>query len=300
MSIIYPLTSGGSGRGMSFYLSYMGCPRRTALDLQYPSEQRVAGATGVGTFFHAFQDIWHNQKVGDPHLSLGDVEFTGLEYDDRALVEGYRLHSWYRDRFPRDAFGTVMFSERRFPGNDEQAQALVKAVMGNLPIGQGSTEEEPKFTTQFDLTTVASEETVRQWADWGWTYEAKPGWYLVDWKSAAAARRTMAEEMEMRLQFMAYQMVFEALFPGTQLQGFWAAVLTKTKDPTFMPVLLQPVTDEQRKVVWYFFESVNAQLTGDRPDEARATECFSWFRACHHLREGRCGMYGDLVQLGGA
>lgn len=292
--IQYELTSGGSGRGMSFYQSYAQCPRRVNLDRKYRSEmpETISGSTGIGTIFHALQDIYHSKKYNgkDNDWSIGDVEFTGLPIETSALAEGWRIFSHYRDRYKPDAFGTVMFSERRFPSDNREAFLMAAAAFGETEFAIDSTFSNPAITAQFDLTTLATDETLEYWEQEFGVRGQKPGWYIVDWKTDSNERATLVDEYRYRLQFAWYQMAFNALFPATKLRGIIAAVLVKKKMPVFRPIFLPAVTAAETTAVKSFLLRQLEQAQRD-PNEARPTNCFSWFRMCPHLELGRCERY---------
>lgn len=57
----------GSRYGLSYYGSFGECPRRKKYEEQDDRLPLLIGKLGLGTIFHAFQDIYHAEgKVIDP------------------------------------------------------------------------------------------------------------------------------------------------------------------------------------------------------------------------------------------
>lgn len=103
--------TGGSGRGVSWAKKiHSDCP--TAVRLSAGSERQnslIAGASGVGTLFHAMQARYYTHGPFDPYAAVVPQTYTGeMVVDDEAMEEAARLHCvWQRDHAP-DEFGEVV------------------------------------------------------------------------------------------------------------------------------------------------------------------------------------------------
>ncbi len=292
----YELIPGGSGRGMSYYESYVECPKRTALrarkrlDRSAPKEL-VAGASGVGTIFHAYQDVYHQDPV-DVHRGMFDVEFTGQPVEEEVIEKGFFLHQRYRDRFRQDFWGRVIHTERRFPESELDVERIVNAVMPGTVFAKPENidVDAPPFTVQYDLTTLAGPQHVAAWKD-EWDIVAEPGYYIIDWKSVNALRKHLTLEMLWKLQFVGYQVAFQAMFPNISLKGLIAVCVTRTKDPKIRPILIPFPNQRRQRALTDLFQTVERTITdSEMRIEARpgGGHCFSWGAPCEFLTSGEC------------
>lgn len=289
----YKLSSGGSGRGMSFYTSYMACPRKVVLDqLHEPAQVIRNDGAGVGTLYHAYLDLFHGDEVKLDKFN--DVEFTGIDVEIEAQLEAWRLFSWYKNRFRPDVFGDVIYNERKFPETDKQAILMAETVGADKLSDSKASKDVPLFTGQFDLTTQVRAKHIDEWKRKKFISDfrgVEEGFYIVDHKSDRSFRKTIFDEYMYRLQFDAYKMIFEALFPNVYLAGLIASVIIKNKEPKYLFVNNEGGSSETgRKAVREFFNSVHYQMV-HRPEQANPNNCFAWFKMCHHLKSGRCARF---------
>lgn len=102
---------GGSGRGVSWAKKvHSDCPNAVALSAGEERESAlVAGASGIGTLFHAMQARYYTKGGFDPYRSVVPEAYDGsIVVDDEAMNEAARLHCvWQRDHSP-DEFGEVV------------------------------------------------------------------------------------------------------------------------------------------------------------------------------------------------
>ncbi|MGH7869049.1 MAG: hypothetical protein ACREP9_15780, partial [Candidatus Dormibacteraceae bacterium] len=98
-SIVIPATdSGDSGRGTSYWLSFLGCAQRYVFDKETGESGEAAR---VGALFHKLLELYYQ----------GQLENVTLEYSQGPLdpdwTEALRLFAFYRTIYPPDEWGVV-------------------------------------------------------------------------------------------------------------------------------------------------------------------------------------------------
>lgn len=257
--------SGGSPRGLSYWLSFLGCRRKKNLEEGYYDATK--SAANVGTLFHKMLELYYS----------GELENTVLEYQEGAedpdWQETLRLFKEYRTRFPADEFGNVV-------GCETPIEQTYSGLFGVAPVSG-------RIDMVVDVTEEAIETLKKSRPGMG---ELEPGIYLLDTKTKGKKSAHLPMQMESSLQFSAYQMMWNEAHPDTPCKGMIANVVIRHKrlvDSSFMSILVGPPTEVQKEVVrstLKLCEQIKDQI-GE--DFCNTTQCFQ-FGICPFLQNGMC------------
>lgn len=116
----------------------------------------------------------------------------------------------------------------------------------------------------------------------------EPGIYLWDFKTKG--QRGNNDELVYRHspQFIAYQVVWNSLYPHIACKGMVADVVVghkKLEDKSFYSVLVPPPTDVQIQGLQRWLQNAKKLASNDEPNWLA---CFDFGRACPHLTSGAC------------
>lgn len=277
--VIPPATdSGDSGRGASYWLSFLGCPQRYVFDKATGSASESAR---VGQLFHKLLELYYQ----------GQLQDVVLEYKqgpaDPDWVEAQRLFAAYRMWFPRDEFvikgcetpleaGCEVDHETATTAEIEKVRACVERY--GVPI----------FTGRADMLVDVTEAQVPV-LEASRKLHLEPGPYLLDTKTKKATSQAWPFEYGGSLQFHAYMMMLEEM--GTPVKGCIVNIVVRhkglTKDKSSFTMLVPPPTDYHRRYV----KSTLAKALKMRDTfgaDRNPHECFAYMKVCPHLESGLC------------
>jgi hypothetical protein len=281
---------GGSGTGISYYLTAMDCPMRGHLDQKRKEENLQLEETGTlrrdaGTVFH----------------DLAELYFTGqrpvLEYDDvgdetGAVLEGRRMFKEFKKHFKPDHFGRVIGAEIQLPPDlSPGCDALGLAVAGSAKEAVEKAVGVAPFTARIDLVV----QTEREMMIDGMPLE--PGVYLVDHKTKKMRDSSAAYTYAHSPQAIAYQVAWNAAasymnLPKCEGMIFNVVIGHKTMtENSFAQYFVGPPTDSQVSGLQKWLRNAK-ELAQTRMCNWNA--CFR-YGACAYLTNGLCDREGSPI-----
>lgn len=269
MKIVIPSGSGGhSGYGISFWLSYLKCRRRTRLSDKYGGDSSEPAT--IGTLFHKLLEEYYNGNLENRNVVIEHQDGENPEF-----TEALRIFQEYRARFPSSCFGRVEGAEMALEVSGQEALDLFGV---------------PRLTARCDLVVYVDELAVRTIkATRNLTLE--PGYYIVDAKTKKAKSKDFAIFFNNSLQFYAYQMMWNHLYPDKPIKGMIADIVVRHKkmtDDSFMCHLVGPPTPQQMDVVFSTLSQCYAIRQSQGEDFCNITQCFAFTGGCPHLLTGVC------------
>ena len=269
---ITEVSSGGSGRGVSYYLNAAACPRKARLDAELveagPRPLYPDSAATIGTLFHKLCEVYYGQKTRDIVLELDDLRLRG------DIAEAYRLFAGYTKVFACDEW-EVISTEELVPRDEVDADAI------RVSFGV-------ELTARLDLVVRVREEDIPRLIRTRPGLEGiEPGVYLVDHKTQGARGSQDAMKYGMSAQFVAYQMMWNLLHPEEPCSGMIANIVVKHKKldaNSFYSLLVPSPTIEQRVGLTCWLQWADGQ---SKTDVANWGNCFNW-EPCSHFTNGRC------------
>jgi len=264
--ILQTVQTGGSGTGISYWRELaLGCARRAQLRQEEDEQQNrhLSGSLGTGTILHALMAAYYSGKA----TSVVKIGFTeGTTYDEEARIEAERLFSAYRVEHKPDEFGEVIGVEV-----DISESPAVEVAVGIAP-----------FTARLDLVVKMDAATCRRLSYLG---QLQPGIYIVDHKTTAYMTAASYERYARDLQFIAYQVAYNAMCSPSTCKGLIVNVLTKTKTPEVVRILVPPPTTVDRAILAVVTNQARQKRTSNAPNPDR---CFDYNSVCPFLTNGRC------------
>lgn len=267
---------GGSGWGVSTYRSWLNCEKRAWLDSQLAAGGRSNDSleTAVGTIYHALQEIYGQTQ--DRGLDTSVVEYVQdsgdpANFDEEARLQAENLFRSYRTQFAPNLMGKIVALEELLDGSD--------LAVPWKPAGL-------KLTARLDrVVKLTASDVIRIRGLRG--LNLIPGIYGYDFKTAGARYANTADQYKADIQFMVYQLLWNALRPKQTMNGFLVDVAYKTKPPHFELIYVPPVGALEERIVAAFFGRA-LEAIGHDPPRANPDRCFMYYRICRHLVEGRC------------
>lgn len=273
--ILQSKSSGGSGTGVSYYNSLLGCPRKAQLRAKEMENNPYNGMTGslpldIGTIFHEFLELYYTDpkaRMQNPS-AIQFVQDSGdpAALDEQARLEAERLFRAYRTKFPSDELGSVVALEEQLEGE------VVESAVGVSP-----------FTARLDMVVKIGVKDCRRLQNTR-NIEVTPGYYIVDHKTATARYGNIRDIYTNSLQFTAYYLAWNAVHPKQKVQGTLVNIVFKNKEVRFETIVVPPPTGIQIKALHNMFRIAKSR----DPDEANSTQCFMWGRTCKYLTDGLC------------
>lgn len=275
---------GGSGWGISYWTSWLKCPRKFYLNQLHNSNTE---GTAVGTLFHKLLEIYYQRQHDDFVLEYAEGD------EDKAWKEALRLFAAYRDLYPPTELGKVLGAE--------------------VPLEAKNPEEDyggvPKLTGKVDMLIELDEDAVEQLMDTrphlGWM---EPGFYLVDHKTSKSRSSTLREEVTHSFQFTLYQLLYEEAYgerpaglianyvfkhvnldPGKSFRSYYVPFPDEEKKET-LNATLSKCAERYRNYRGTSGSSERTERDPSSPPPANPVWCFN-YGACAHLRVfgGSCG-----------
>lgn len=233
-----------SGSGISYWMDFYECPRRTRLDKEYgdnwgvdeEGEQKLDLAK-VGVLVHKLMEFYYQGML---------TEGVAFEYvdgnTDPEWVEALRLFQAYRKIYPPNEWEVVSTEQPIAFGDPLMKGAswisplaqLAPEVVDNLgPQALDAIAEVgvPYLTGRYDMIVRVSEEHVAVLKE-SRKITLQPGIYIVDTKTKSQKGATMTSDFLESVQFHTYMKLFKILHPDLypELQGTLANVLIRYQE----------------------------------------------------------------------
>lgn len=279
-----PDAEGGSGKGCSYWTSFLECPRAYQLDRRAERSSlpvindgpAPVGSSGgypagydssVGSLVHKLLEIYYTNSQEDYVLEFIDGP------ENPAWEEALKIFSAYRDLYPPTELGEVIAAEQLFRSTNQDLFGV------------------PEFTGKLDLIVKIDDEAAEILMDTRpWLGFLDPGIYIVDHKTKKQKKKTLRSEARWSLQFTAYQMLYQERFPDLPLQGLIGNYIFRHKEPT---------PDRSYKSFWFPPPDKRRQRWAKRilskcyqmkqqfgEDYANPAWCFIYYGCDHHKERG--------------
>lgn len=246
-AILQTLSGGGSGYGISFWESWMGCEAKAyfqekARGQKTKAKLPVKKALVTGTVTHGFMELYYKLamknirralQLNTVAVSFVDDAGDPLDVDEEAKLEGERIFRAYRMQYPPEELGEIVEVEQRYEGKDieEAVDCSPFTFKPDMVIKVDKFQAKLLFATR--------------------RIKIEPGYWLVDHKTDGG--REWADQMFMdRVQFTAYMIAWQARYPRRSVKGLLVNVLPKTKVPEFRTVVV-PYPNAKRADIMHNF-----------------------------------------------
>ncbi len=271
LPILQTIPSGSSGTGISYYSEAARCSRRLRLNKMFEVEGTRPQDTGK--IFHALCEVFYDEKK----RAGAAFQLDDLNYGE-AADEAKRLFLAYSERFAPTDFAKVLATELLLPAEgDTEARAIIETAVGVSP-----------FTCRIDMVVEVDARSAEVlYKKRGLVLDGY-GTYLWDWKTKG--QKGSSDDLIYRFspQFIAYQLVWNALHPDNPCKGMIADVIVghkKLEDKSFYSVLCPPPTMEQAMGLRRWLQAAQRNAATDDPNWL---SCFEFGRPCPHLLSGNC------------
>lgn len=273
LEVLSKLEGTGTENGISQYEK--PCARQYFLDKLYPDNGEDKFDANVGTAFHKLMELYYTGQLVNVALPLDDA----ADYRVDPIQEALRIFGAYTTFFPANEWNVVEM-ERYFPANQAE-QKLIMEVLGVPLTGRidGVVELDETQATQFEERTGL---------------ELSPGLYLVDHKTKKKHDQNHAWKFQLSLQFSAYQIVAEALYPDKQMKGLIVNAPVRNKDllkltatgkpHNFLRQLVEPPSEMRRVAVRQQLKWKHEYL---QSNQCNLDACVRW-APCRHYLTGNC------------
>jgi len=282
LEVLSAAGSTGTPAGVSYYTN--PCARLVQLNAENALERAEKGLPPppsefepqVGTVFHKLMELYYTAGLNEVALPIDDLADFGKD----PVQEALRLFTAYKTFYPADEWDVVS-AERYFPANEDEGWEIGRHV-GISP-----------FTGRIDLVVRLTEAHAAKLKERS-GLDLNPGLYLVDHKTTGQLDRNASMKWELSIQFTAYQMASQVIWPEDELQGMIVNQPVRHKDllrkthagfPHSFPRFFVPPPSETRAqaVRNYLREKQVYLATGKTNIDA----CLR-FRPCAHYMTGRC------------
>lgn len=274
--------TGGSGRGVSYWVIPAMCGRKRRLMSDHPDIDSIGDRTALnlGTYYHFLKEIWLKGEMPE------DVVIDADPVQDLEWGEALRLFNWHRSYFPRNYWGSIVAVELKLPASEEHAKRIA-AEFGHEEV-----------TGACDLVVLMSEEDV---ARIELDREVKlngPGIYIVDHKTSGTRRSDMdaRSNYTASMQCLTYMYLLNLAF-SQPVRGMIFDVLVKHKqlrryDEPRAGSSVQTFVAFPREEDGAVVKAALA-LAKHQREENRANPfaCYDHGRECVYLSRGLCGRY---------
>src|SRR6185369_4991986 len=278
--ILQTIHTGGSGTGISYYKRWLGCCNSAWLSEQPDIEQPKKSALEIGTIAHAFLKMYHKREEKDFNPeAVAFIDTNGDPYliDTTARVEAERLFRAYRGEFKPTEFGKIVAVEQPLPPpNDATMAAKICDAVGVEP-----------FTFQADLVAKISEADCERLRTTRALDLPGPGYYLVDHKTESRHDSNVVDKWMNELQFVAYPVGWNAVYPKTQVRGTIVNIIFKTKVVDFM-LFFVPTPNAHRVRVLQSQLALAVHNMTEHTRQTNTKHCWDYHGVCHWLNVGLC------------
>ncbi len=233
---------GGTEHGLSAYETLVECPRKHYLASTVRAQsgpQLFGGQSEVGTWMHAFLELFYRGSPVDPAQVMFSVDGMPIPYDAECRLKAIQTMRVYAERYSAFEFGRPLAIERAFSN--------VTLTSGRDPVAEATGL--PVYTWRPDMiVTVTAEIADGIRANRGPSNDSvgcliRPGTYMVDHKTLSANRDDSIARYEHSLQFMLYQVAHNALVDHgvidlPRVDGVILNFIVTTKTPQFFTRLV--------------------------------------------------------------
>lgn len=268
------LRQGSSGRGVSYYMKLMECPKKVLLNEQAEKEGELpqwSRAMLVGIFFHKLAELYHTGR----DVGAMPTEVDGEIFISGCLQEAWRLFEFYSSYTPIDGWGRVVAAEG-------DVRTEIPAAGGTL----GGLIAYP-LTGRLDLLTDAPEGHPIAVEHNG------PGEYILDYKTHERKPSEVFMKDQYSMQYVNY-MWQRFLKTGKWVRGTLVHHLVTHKNlevgQSCMTTFISPPTEHEIEKLKNFVISAATLPRG----LANVSRCFV-FGTCAHLVTGRCNQMSEGV-----
>lgn len=269
LPIIDPsLHRGGSGTGISYYMSAARCPRKARLDKSLGPDGESSKSSKTGTMFHSLMELFYSGQVG---TECAAIQVADINYAEE-LQEAQRLAAAYFAKFPeRDFWGDVVAVEKQLPAQEDQKQLVLDYFGVDL-------------TARLDMVTEVSLHN-RQRILERTGLDLEPGVYIIDHKTRSRRDNSITQTYSLSAQFKAYQLLWTKLHPETPCVGMIANVVIGTKEVQFQQAVITPPTDVELEGLRNWLKGAHALAETDFPNWAACHEAYG---VCQYYTRGLC------------
>ena len=284
-AIVQSLNEGGTKWGHSFWSEFLyGCAYRAMVKKE---RELTDGPTvfsehfhlNVGTIFHALLALYYRVGTQTWETTAVKLTTTGGLIDEDARLEAERIFRAYRLKFTPKELGKVIAVEHLLEGRDITEDSKL-----------------PEYTARPDLVVSVTKRDADRVKITRWI-TIKPGYWLVDHKSAAAVTPELVEYYFNSLQMILYQRAWTARnakkYP---LQGALISITTKEKEPSFFTVVVPKNNAPRLAIANEFARQVQIKWADESTRWAKnASLCLPYGprngRICNLLLDGKCKRY---------
>jgi hypothetical protein len=253
------LMTGGSERGIHYYITGAACPRKLAIQeaakaAREEGQFHPALRRDAGTCFHLLAELYHMGQ-----LPNGWQENYTCELNPDAAVEGIRLFEFYQDITPVYQWGIPIDTE--VPLDSRNADADLGVLL----------------TGSIDLVTRVTPAHAEELMSLTGTL-VEPGLHLLDWKTMGQKRSTMHTEFGFSLQFRSYAHLWNTTKgrdPADMVKGIIVPVIVSHKKLTansFVALYVDPPNEEQVTELRQFLAAADRHI---KTNFANLSQCFS-------------------------
>ncbi len=274
VQVLSATQSRGSGSGISHYSQR--CARRARLDRE-SGRNESSYAAQRGTIFHKLEELYYTGKLTQSVLPL---EFDKETCKTDPVLDALRGFAQYVKIFPADEI-TTLGAERALPENADQKRVL-EVAMGISP-----------FTCRIDHVVKVEnlEHAAKIKALRG--LDLKPGVYLKDTKTSEKKDRDAQFKYDLSIQFPAYVMAWNILFPEMPAKGMiinnvvFHDDMSKKEEGTWRSFrsFLVPAPDEHQQAVVRKYLQYKQQYL--QTDHCELTACVD-YGVCPYYLNGSC------------
>lgn len=253
---------GGSGQGWSYWSSFLGCPRRYALDQKSKAATDSKALATIGTYFH-----WLLEQYYQGVMAVNDEVAYERPADNSAWNEALRMFFAYQQEFPYDEFEVI--------GCEVEIEAASEDIVGIAP-----------FTGRIDMVVRVREDQIDQ------IYKTRgillePGVYLLDTKTTSKQMSYEFEFWQSSIQLNAYMLVWDALHPNDKVKGTIVNVVQRNKKVIYRSHLIFPPEKDMKALVFQTLRRCQ-DLRDFNGEYTNVSRCYDYFKPCPHLVSGAC------------
>jgi hypothetical protein len=275
-AVLQTIGGGGSGYGISFWKMWMVCVMRAHLaelamvearKRKEPIKMPAKKALVTGTVAHGFLELYYKLamknalkalKLNTLAVSFVDDAGDPLDVAEDGRLEGERIFRAYRSVYPPDELGEIVEVEKRYEG------PVIEKAVGISP-----------FTFKPDMAICLDTSDTKRLVK---TRRIKiaQGYWLVDHKTSGEREWTDRMFMD-EVQFIAYCVAWQALYPKRELNGLLVNVLPKTKRPEFRTLVVPFPSPKRQQVLFNFLRQAQEKraFAEEQFLKANITQCYN-------------------------
>ena len=293
LPILQTIPGGGSGFGLSYWESWLGCGKKVVLEAgaKKKNDGTKVAHFEVGTVYHALQELY--LKRGKRPLDLAAIEFSQV-VDEKERLEGERLFRAYRGEFDADDLGKMITTEETAPKLViERDNSLLIPIVG--PYNQEIEEACGVWplTIKPDAVNQLNARDVRRLRKDRRTYDPhkalRPGYWIIDHKTAGGEDTGFFERFMNSWIFVSQPVVWNIVHPKRPVLGCIVNAITKDKTPSFHRVVIPFPNAERIAGLKQYLQLCkrHRDVFGGQPKPSEMN-CFPKFGTCRWYLDGLC------------